>query len=144
MKRLTTLVIAIVLAVGLVFTATVTEARADSDEPLRPAEVQQVVSRYSAEIQQCYLTHAMPQKRATGKFTVELVIRSSGDVGRVTVDAPGVKGKQLEQCVRELTEAWRFRETRSATLIQSPFLLLRTHAPGAGPIVPRGRKVAGR
>ncbi len=117
------------LAFGLLAIA----APALADDGLTAADVRQVMVAHGDEVRACYLRHGMPQRAATGKVTVSVVVQKSGETREVTVDAPGVKGQKMTRCVASSAKAWRFPETSSVTEVQLPFLFQHTNARGAGP-----------
>jgi hypothetical protein len=100
---------------------------------LSAADVRKVMNRHGDEVKVCYLRHGMSQRTATGKLKVSVIVQKSGAARDVTVEAPGVKGKQLGRCVATAAKAWSFPEIDSVTEVELPFLFQHTHARGAGP-----------
>ena len=89
---------------------------------------------YLPEVRHCYLQHAARQRGATGRLTLELVIRPAGTVLQLVLTAPGVKGTRLAECVRQASEEWTFPDRSGFTAVQIPITLVKTRAPGAGPM----------
>jgi len=117
--------IAGIIAVVLAAAALPGAARAETEQ-LSPDEVRRVVNAHAHEVRTCYEKHAMKQKEATGKVLLDLVVRASGDVSEVDVEAEGVRGRKFERCVESRASKWRFPESREATEVQYPFLFQHT------------------
>ncbi len=115
------------------------EAHAETSTPLSATDIQRTMARHSASIQRCYVRHAMAQKGATGSVTLEMRVRMSGNVDRLKVEAPSVRGRKFEQCVRALMPKWKFPRSSSNTTVKYPFLFVHTYARGAGPVYRRTR-----
>ena len=116
-------------------TRTQSPALSPLDKTLSATEVMRYFDAdYLPQVRDCYLQHAARQRTATGRLTLELVIRPVGTILMITVTAPGVKGTKLERCVRESSEEWHFPDRAGFTAVQIPITLVKTRAPGAGPM----------
>ena len=101
-------------------------ARAESNQ-LSVDQIQEVAREHSGEVRDCYVEHALKQKSASGKVTLDLVVRAEGDVQHVAVDAPGVRGHRFKRCVEKHVSAWQFPSARHGTEVQYPFLFHHTN-----------------
>ena len=105
------------------------------DKTLSASEVMRTFDAdYLPQVRDCYLRHAAWQRTAKGRLSLELVIRPVGTISLVTVTAPGVRGSKLEQCIRTSSEEWTFPDRSGFTMVQIPITLVKTRAPGAGPM----------
>jgi len=95
-------------------------------------EISRVVRQDIPKIRQCYVRHAMKQKQADGKVSLELVIRANGDLESLDVIAPSVRGNQFSRCVERVVDHWQFPESGGETEATYPLLFVHTHTP-AGP-----------
>ena len=100
---------------------------------LSAGEVMRDFAFWQPEVRACYLAHAAKQRTATGRLSLELVIRPAGSVLTLAVTAPGVKGAALERCIEASAKDWHFAYAPGHTTAVIPLLFLRTRAPGAGP-----------
>ncbi len=105
----------------------------EREHTLSANEIQHVVFAYDEELSACYRDHALGQPRATGAMNLEIIIHRNGTLFRLEVNAPGVRGKQLDRCVRKVAESWRFPPRKGFTTAEVPFQYVRTRIPGAGP-----------
>jgi TonB family protein len=118
MKRFTSL--------SLLALASALAAAPASAGELSADQVRQVIRANGHEVRACYERHAMKQKSATGKVTLDLVVRPEGTVEEVSVDAAGVRGSQFRRCVEQKARSWRFPEATGSTEVQYPFLFQHT------------------
>jgi len=109
---------------------------ADGKPPkhLTQTDIEQAIAHDVDAVARCYKKFGLRHKKAKGELRIELVVHRRGYVKRVSIDAPGVRGKKLERCVRPLAQAWSFPERRYFTVASVPFFFLRTDAKGAGPM----------
>jgi TonB family protein len=112
------------------------EAQAERRQPLTSAQIRQVMSQHAPAVRECYVQHAMQQKGSTGSLTLEILVRASGQVAGVEVEAAASDETKLEQCVSQLAKDWRFPKSSSQTLVKYPMMFVHTQAQGAGPVVP--------
>jgi hypothetical protein len=89
---------------------------------------------YLPQVRECWLQHASRQKRARGHIVLGLVINPVGIVTQLDISAPGVKGTRFETCLLEVAAEWHFPDRTGWTEAQIPILLVKTRAPGAGPM----------
>ena len=89
-------------------------------------QVRQVIRANGHEVRACYERHALKQKGATGKVTLDLVVRPEGSVDNVKVEAEGVRGNKFGRCVEGKARSWRFPESTGSTEVQYPFLFQHT------------------
>jgi TonB family protein len=113
-----------------------TEAQAERRQPLTSAQIRQVMSRHTPAVRGCYVQHSMQQQSSMGSLTLEILVRASGQVAGVEVEAQASDEKKLEQCVSQLAKNWRFPRSSSQTLVKFPMMFVHTQAQGAGPVVP--------
>lgn len=118
MKALSSLFSTLVIAGALAPLAQAGELSAE--------QVRQVIRANGHEVRACYERHAMKQKGATGKVTLDLVVRPEGTVDQVKVDAEGVRGPRFPRCVEEKARGWQFPESSGSTEVQYPFLFQHT------------------
>lgn len=104
------------------------EAVAERRQPLTSAKIRKVMSRHAPALRDCYLQHAT-QEGTTGTLTLEILVRASGQVAAVEVEAPSSEPKKLEQCVSQLAKTWRFPRSSDETLVKYPMMFV--HAQGA-------------
>lgn len=123
------------ISIAVLALAPVTEARAERRQPLTSAKIRQVMSQHAPAVRDCYVKHAT-QQGPTGTLTLELLVRASGQVAGVEVEAAASDEKQLEQCVSQLAKNWRFPKSSYQTLVKYPMMFVHTQAQGAGPAVP--------
>ncbi len=137
---------------ALVFVAIVAAAapavaqprRPDVDRTLSARDLTTYVEPYVPAIKACYLTHATG-KKPTGALRLELVIAPDGNVQKLVVVAPGVRGGKLAACVREASAAWHFPVRRGFTSGVIPFYFQRTPGKvGPWPGCPSSRGCRGR
>jgi TonB family protein len=112
------------------------EAQAERRQPLTSAQIRQVMSQHAPAVRGCYVQHAMRQQGSMGSLTLEILVRASGQVAGVEVEAQVSDDKKLEQCVLQIAKNWRFPRSSSQTLVKYPMMFLHTQAQGAGPVVP--------
>ena len=96
-------------------------------------QIREVVRKGTPAISACYARHAMKQKEADGKVQLQLVIKPTGKVASVEVEAPSVRGKKFERCATSAARRWEFPEAVSETEVIYPMYFVHTHARGAGP-----------
>ncbi|HEY5949603.1 MAG TPA: hypothetical protein VIV40_29110 [Kofleriaceae bacterium] len=87
-------------------------------------------------IKACYFEHGRTSRTATGELALKLVVHRGGHIHDVSVDAPGVTGKQLrklEACIRLQVIGWQFPVRRDFTTAILPYYFLYLDVPGAGP-----------
>ena len=113
-----------------------TEAQAERRQPLTSAHIRQVMSQHTPAVRGCYVKHAMQGQGSMGSLTLEILVRASGQVAGVEVEAPASDEKKLEQCVSQLAKNWRFPKSSSQTLVKYPMMFVHTQAQGAGPVMP--------
>jgi hypothetical protein len=119
-----------------------TEARAERRQPLTSAQIRQVMSQHAPAVRGCYVQHAMQKQGSMGSLTLEILVRASGQVVAVEVEALASDEKKLEQCVSQLAKNWRFPKSSSQTLVKYPMMFVHTQAQGAGPVVPEQTRSA--
>jgi TonB family protein len=112
------------------------EAQAERRQPLSSAQIRQVMSQHAPAVRGCYVQHSMQQQGSMGSLTLEILVRASGQVAGVEVEAAASDQKKLEQCVGQLAKNWRFPKSSSQTLVKYPMMFVHTQAQGAGPVVP--------
>jgi TonB family protein len=113
-----------------------TEAQAERRQPLTSGQIRQVMSQHTPAVRGCYVQHAMQRQGSMGSLTLEILVRASGQVVGVEVEAAASDEKKLEQCVSQLAKNWRFPKSSSQTLVKYPMMFVHTQAQGAGPVVP--------
>lgn len=116
------------------------EALADRQTSLTAPQIQKVVRKGKSGVSRCYSLHAMKQKKADGRVTLHLGIRSSGKVDKIDIEAPTVHGKKFSRCVTRTVRKWRFPRAVTGTDVSYPFRFVHTHARGAGPKRHRGKR----
>ncbi len=129
----------VVAVVGALAFILPSQAAANPKIGLTSQAIQRVVGKDVSKVRDCYTKHAMKQRGANGKVSLNLLIRGSGKLRSVKVDAPSVKGKKFERCVKQIAETWQFPKSGGSTEVSYPFLFVHAHASGAGPRVP-GRR----
>jgi hypothetical protein len=97
-------------------------------------EIEKAIAPHVPAIQTCYKTHAAEQETAKGDLRLEMLIHPKGKIQKLWVVAPGVKGKKLDKCIKDLSQSWRFPEKPGFTNAVLPFSFVKTHAKGAGPL----------
>ncbi|HWN71446.1 MAG TPA: AgmX/PglI C-terminal domain-containing protein [Haliangium sp.] len=112
------------------------EAQAERRQPLSSGQIRQVMSQHTPAVRGCYVQHSTQRQGSMGSLTLEILVRASGQVVGVEVEAPASNEKKLSQCVSELAKSWRFPKSSSQTLVKYPMMFLHTQAQGAGPAVP--------
>lgn len=122
--------------IGFLSSGAMSEARAESRQPLTSAQIKQVMAKHAPKVRACYMEHAMNKEESLGKLTLELLVRAGGRVAAVEVEAPSAQGKELEKCVGRLAKRWRFPKSSYQTLVKYPMMFVHTQAQGAGPVVP--------
>jgi outer membrane biosynthesis protein TonB len=113
-----------------------TEAQAERRQPLTSGQIRQVMSQHTPAVRGCYVQHAMQRQGSMGSLTLEILVRASGQVAGVEVEAAASDEKKLELCVSQLAKNWRFPKSSSQTLVKYPMMFVHTQAQGAGPVVP--------
>jgi hypothetical protein len=106
---------------------------ARAKQTLTASEVLERFETYVVGVRDCYVRHGAPQRTAEGTLQVEMIIKPSGELLRVTVTAPGIVGDRLGACVRQQSNEWRFPVREGYTTAVVPFNFVMTHAPGADP-----------
>jgi TonB family protein len=106
------------------------EARAERRQPLTSAKIRQVMSKHAPALRDCYLQH-VTQQGPTGTLTLEILVRASGQVAGVEVEALASDQKKLEQCVLQLSKRWRFPRSSDETLVKYPMMFVHTQGAGA-------------
>ncbi len=96
--------------------------------------VEKVVGPDVNNIAACYKRYAIKQRRATGALRVEVIVHKDGFVKKVSVYAPGVKGKRLGRCVFKFAKRWLFPARKFYTRLAIPFFIHRKKVKGAGPV----------
>jgi hypothetical protein len=99
-------------------------------------DIERYAATYYPAIRACYFEHGRASPAATGELALKLVVHRSGYVRDVSLDAPGVRGRQLrklESCVRQQVLAWHFPVRRDFTTAILPFYFLYLDLPNAGP-----------
>lgn len=133
-----TLALALALPLGVAVAGEETKPGGDDvDTPtLTAKEVARYFEPYAPAVRRCYIDHAR-SKTAEGTLRLELIIHSNGSIFKFGYAAPGVVAPhlaRLDRCLRKLPPTWRFPVRRGFTSAVIPFLFVRVHAPGAGPI----------
>ena len=109
----------------------------DVDEhTLTADQIEKYATPYYPMIKSCYFEHGLAAKTATGELALKLVVHRDGYIHEVTIDAPGVRGKQLrklEACIKEQVADWHFPVRRDFTTAILPYYFLYLDIPGAGP-----------
>src|SRR5690606_17749492 len=117
-------------------------------------QIRQVMSQHAPAVRECYVRHAMQQQGSMGKLTLQMLVRTTGQVAAVEVElpasstsaaapasaasqaAPAPDDKKLQECVSELAKTWRFPKSSSQTLVKYPMMFVHTQVPSAGPAQP--------
>jgi hypothetical protein len=111
--------------------------RDDVDErSLSADQVQRYAESYYPMIKACYFEHGRVARGATGELALKLIVHRGGHIHDVSIDAPGVTGKQLrklENCIRLQVMGWHFPVRRDFTTAILPYYFLYLDVPGAGP-----------
>ncbi len=98
----------------------------DEDQPTISAPaLTKAFQPYVPAVRDCYAAHG---RRAGGTLRLELVIQRDGTVYRFGFDAPGVTGaayRDLDACLRPLSEIWHFPVRRGYTTAVLPFMFTR-------------------
>lgn len=121
------------LVVFLAVTFVASSADSKGQTNLTQDQIRKVIRKGTAAISQCYARHAMKQKQADGKVQLQLVIKPTGKVATVDVQAPSVKGKKFERCATNVAKRWKFPKAVTETEVIYPLYFVHTHARGAGP-----------
>jgi hypothetical protein len=79
-------------------------------------DVKKVMNEHRGEVLGCYTKHAQKQKSAKGKVTLDISLKTSGEVSKVSIAAPGVKGKKFFRCVVNKVNQWQFPENSGVTI----------------------------
>jgi hypothetical protein len=101
---------------------------------LTQKEIEATIEPSVPAIMACYQAHASKQKDASGEMQLEMLIRPEGIVHRLWVRARGVKGPELNECVKKLADLWQFPKKPGFTNAIVPFYFQKTKAKGAGPL----------
>ena len=99
-------------------------------------QVQRYAESYYPMIRACYFEHGRAVRGSTGELALKLVVHRGGHIHDVTVDAPGVTGKQLrklESCIRLQVIGWHFPVRKDFTTAILPYYFMYLDIPGAGP-----------
>jgi TonB family protein len=96
-------------------------AHAERKPLLSVAEANRAAAKYAEQVKRCYFRHGLAAPSASGKVRVDLDVKSSGNVRRVRVLAPGIARRDLERCVVAHAMAWRFPASRQPTEVRMPF-----------------------
>jgi hypothetical protein len=118
------------------------EAGAEPRKPLSSAQIRHVLSQHAPALRECYVQHSMQQQGSMGSLTLELLVRASGQVAALEVQAPGTDKKKVEQCVSRLVKTWRFPRSSDETLVKYPMMFLHTQKQAVSPAPERGRDQA--
>jgi hypothetical protein len=119
-----------------------TPAPPHDGKTLTAEEISRYMAPYVGGVRQCYERHAIRDRRADGRVRLEMIVRRTGRVIGLHVITPNITNKRFVECVESLAAEWSFPPRPNRTAVALPFLFLRTHAPGSGPVLscwnPRG------
>ena len=130
MKTLRNAFVAMLVALPLLASQAAAEKRPTS---LTQEQIREVVRKETTKVSACYAKHAMKQEDADGKVNLHLVIKASGKVGSVEVEAPSVRGEKFSRCVVDLARRWEFPEAAAETEVIYPFFFVHANVRNAGP-----------